>query len=517
MRKIITLVAGILILVGGLFFFLNNKSVDKVPISEQVVLEKTLNISKEYLAMRYRTDNILLNAKNYPDYQTWNNEMTKVIDSWMVLEKDAVTLENLAREMANQKNDFSFISPALAYDKQEISDIFDKAPAGKKIATLAKHLGVDASRAFKILQQDQAQVEADVWNEAGDTFQKLETSATVIKDGCKVAGFVGSIALTGGTSALAAGSTLAKAAVIVSGADLTLEVTDDAAKIALGNNNKLSAIVNDVRKVTEPISTILTITDIPNNLSKNIDRFNTAMIALDQFRGAAQDGKIIGIELPVYTKEKVAETAQVTVMSKDELEKWLRDNNINSDLDTKESIEEALKIVQEQYAEIKEKAVEITDVKEDLDNVKEGVNTKIEIKKEEPEKETSLDIKNTVVIDNSGTLSIVSPGGKSFAPQSGLSFAVAVSNPENIMVGGRNVPVWCHWNFFMDGKSYSEKINPSIIHSGTINVCEYSTMLVKQKGKLRVEFKLEKGTTSKYSDEKNVQTIDKVQREYIVN
>jgi len=30
-------------------------------------------------------------------------------------------------------------------------------------------------------------VEADAWNDAGDTFQKLETSATLIKDTCKVA------------------------------------------------------------------------------------------------------------------------------------------------------------------------------------------------------------------------------------------------------------------------------------------------------------------------------------------
>jgi len=44
--------------------------------------------------------------------------------------------------------------------------------------------------AFKILKNDQAQVEADAWNEAGNTLQTLETSATVIKDTCKVAGFI---------------------------------------------------------------------------------------------------------------------------------------------------------------------------------------------------------------------------------------------------------------------------------------------------------------------------------------
>jgi len=137
-----------------------------------------------------------------------------------------------------QELGFGRSNTAYAYDRNEISNVFDKAPAGKKIATLAKYLGVDAKRAQMILNQDQNQVTADAWNEAGDALNKLEKSAVVIKDGCKIAGFVGTTALTGGSAALLTGSTLSKAAVIVSGADLTLEIGNDAASIALGNNNK---------------------------------------------------------------------------------------------------------------------------------------------------------------------------------------------------------------------------------------------------------------------------------------
>ncbi len=519
MKKIIITIMGLAVVATGVFFFLNNKQADKTTLDNQVVLEKTLNISKLYVSLRYQTDNILLNAKNYPDYQTWNNELNNIIEAWTVLEKEAIILGDLAQKIAEPKQDFSFVSPALAYDKQEISNIFDNAPAGKKIATLAKHLGVDAKMANKILQQDQAQVEADAWTEAGDSFQKLETSATLIKDGCKVAGFVGGIVITGGTSAVAAGSTLAKAAVIVSGADLTLEVSDDAAKIALGNNNKISSLINDARKVTEPISTILTISEIPNSLAKNIDKFNAAMLALDQFRGAAQEGKIIGIELPVYTKEKTNETAKISVMQKDELEKWLQDNNIKANLDTKEGVEDVLQIVREQYnTELKKEEIKIeteNTTKNTIEDVKETPEVKIEAKNESVLTEKIV-TEEVTVFDNSGTLSIVSPTGKSFTPQSGLSFAVKVNNPENLIVGGRNLPVWCRWSFFLDDKPYIEKTTPSIVHGDTINVCEYSTLLVKQTGKLRVEFKLEKGTVSKYSDEKNIQTIGTVKREYIV-
>ncbi|EKD56249.1 MAG: hypothetical protein ACD_58C00248G0005 [uncultured bacterium] len=509
MKKIIIAIIGLLILASGIFFLFFNKQVAKTPAPEQMVIEKTLNISKQYVSLRYQTSNILLNAQNYPDHKTWNDEMTSIINAWVLLEAEAAILENSAQEISLLKASFSLIHKAYAYDKQEISNIFDNAPAGKKIATLAKHLGVDAKKAYKILQQDQAQVEADAWNEAGDTFQKLETSANAIKDGCKVAGFVGSIAITGGTSALAAGSTLTKAAVIISGADLTLEVSDDAAKIALGNNNNISILINDVRKVTEPISTILTISEIPNSLLKNVDKFNTAMIILDQFRGAAQEGKIIGIELPTYSQEKTTEPAKVSVLQQDELEKWLQDNNIKSNLDTKEEIEQGLEVFKEQYdAEIKKNEIKIEEAKEI--EVNPEVKIVVEAKNEKPA------VEEVAVFDDSGILSIVSPEGKSFTPKSGLFFAVTVNNLENLLASGRNIPVWCRWSFFLDGKPYAEKINPSTIHTGTVNVCEYSTLLVKQTGKLRVEFNLEKGTASRYSDEKNIQSIGFVKREYIV-
>jgi hypothetical protein len=153
--------------------------------------------------------------------------LTGIINDWTQLEKDSEELQQLAGKISREKISFHFITPVLAYDRQEISNIFDSAPAGKKISTLAKHLGVDAKMAYKILQQDQAQVEADAWNEAGDTLQKLETSAVVIKDTCKVAGFVGGIVVTGGVSGIATGSVLSQAATIVSGADLILEVTED--------------------------------------------------------------------------------------------------------------------------------------------------------------------------------------------------------------------------------------------------------------------------------------------------
>ena len=182
------------------------------------------------------------------------------------------------------------------------------------------------------------------------------------------------------------------------------------------------------------------------------------------------------------------------------------------------------KITQEEIDEwLKEKGLNANDVKnidiKKLLGVIGGASEKLEkgTEKNIPIEDTTTS--STTVIEfknNSTNLAIVSPKEKSFVPQNGLSFAVAVRNPESLMVDGRNVDVWCRWTFYLDDTLYTEKINPSTIHTDTKNVCEYSTLLIKQKGKLRVEFNLEKGKSSKYSDEVNIQTLDKTQREYIV-
>ncbi len=364
MKKNIVIVFGVIIILGVSAFLIFNRSKNQQPKKtlEQNVMEETYTLSKEYVSLRYQTDKLLIDAESYADYDIWNQEMLNVIESWESLEKDSLVLEKSANEMAEEKMSFNFISSVFAYDKQEISNVFDKASAGKKIATLAKFLGVDAKRAFKILQQDQNQVTADGWNEAGDTLQNLETSATVIKDGCKIAGFVGGIVISGGTSAIAAGSTLAKATVIITGADLTLEVSEDAATIALGNHNKISAIIGDARKITEPITTLLNINEIPKNLKTGFEKFNAAMIAVDQFKGAVQDGKIIGVALPVYTKDKTKPPVNISVLKKEEVDIWLNDNGIKPETEDQKTVEEILSITQpgEMTAPVTEPSNEVT-------------------------------------------------------------------------------------------------------------------------------------------------------------
>lgn len=321
MKKIAISIVVFFVFSIGIFLFISRE--EEISQKDQEVLQKTLAISTSYTALRYKTDTILIGAREYLSYQVWQEEMDSIKVQWLDMEREALELERIANEMAEETVGIKIIQRTLAYDKEELSTIFDRAPAGKKIATLAKHLGVDAKKAYAILTQDQAQVEADAWNEAGDTFKKLEITAVAIKDVCKVATFVGTIALTGGTSALATGSTLSKVAVVVSGADLTLEVTDDAAKIALGDKNKISAVVGKVKEVTEPVSAILMISTLPNNLTKTIEKLGVVTFGAEQLNSTVQEGKVIGIKLPSPGSSSSSKNMTVSVLENQEVEEWV--------------------------------------------------------------------------------------------------------------------------------------------------------------------------------------------------
>ncbi len=372
MKKLIIAVFLILVLALGVFLFFNRSQ--KIN-QEQILLEAILSISKEYITLRYKTDNVLIMAKSFENYNEWNKEILDIIEKWESLEKNASTLKKLAGKMAEEKINFNFISQIFAYNKQEISAVFDKAPAGKKIKTLANFLGVDAKKAFQILKQDQAQVEADAWNEAGDTFQFLENQAIVIKNASKITVFVGTIALTGGTAAIVSGSALSQAAVVVSGADLTLEITDDAAKIALGDKNKISTIVGDARKITEPAGAILMVSTLPTNLVKGIDKLSAVVFGADQLNSTIQSGSVIGIKLPIYEKNKSSQNIEVSVLEKKEMNEWLKEQGISDIIETTEEIEKILEINQlGEFIDIIENSTPMATSEIEIEKDKEQVN-----------------------------------------------------------------------------------------------------------------------------------------------
>lgn len=389
-KKNIFLLVSFIIIFSVLAFFLfgNSKKTD------QIVYEDTLTISKEYLVLRYKTDNVLVNARDYESYDDWNEEMASIIQEWKTLESKALKLEENADEMSNEIAAFNLIKSAYAkdYTYAEVQAIVEKAPVGKQIRTLAQHLGVDAKRAQLILNQSQDMVTREAWGEAGDTFEKLENQAIVVKDSCKVTVYVGGMVATGG-----AVGTVSQVTTVVVGVDLALEVTEDSAQIALGDRNKVSSFVKDVRTVTEPIASILTITDIPSNLGSAYGKFDSVMVGLEQFRDTVQEGKVIGIDLKNFEYQpsfQVIKNTQypgdVTVaeMEVAEVEEWIKSINKDYEPMTKEEVQEFLGITN--------KGTESTEVvakKEVTENEKENNVEQTEGEKDEISESPSNEIK----------------------------------------------------------------------------------------------------------------------------
>ena len=358
--NLILLLFGIIVLSLVGFFLI--KGNDK---TEQIVYEDTLNISKQYLGLRYKTENVLVNAKEYESYDAWDTDVLSIIQEWEELGAKVLKLEENAEKISKETNAFNFSSKVYAYDTKEVQAVIESAPAGRTVRTLAKHFGVDVKKAQLILNQSQDMATREAWGEAGDTFERLENQAIVIKDSCKVAVYVGGVVATGGAAGFATAGTLAQVTVVVTGVDLALEVTEDGAQIALGDKNKVSSFVKDVRTVTEPIATVLTIANIPSNLGKAIGKFEAVNVGLEEFRSTAQEGKVIGIDLknfeyhpPFQVIKNTKYPGEVTVaeLERAEVEEWIKSINKDYKPMTSEEVKEYISNVSE-VSEPKEEVV----------------------------------------------------------------------------------------------------------------------------------------------------------------
>jgi hypothetical protein len=394
MKKIIIiLITALIILSAGVFYFLNRQESKQAP--DQAILEQTLSISSQYASLRYQTEHVLLNVKEYSDYDAWSNEMSSIIKEWGVLEEAALALEEETSQLSQEEISLKPITQVMAYDLREVEQVISSAVPNQRIATLAKHYSVDAKMAQLILNQTADQMSSEAFRGEGDVAATCEQRYTRIKNGAKVTVFVGTVVATGGTSALAASGTLAQTAVVVSGADLVLEVTDDEARIALGDKNKVSSMVSKMRSVTEPAAGILAIANIPGNVSKAIDKLGVVSLGADQIRSVVQDEKILGISIKI--DQKGATNATIASLSQEELAQWKEDHNAPDSTQTaKEIIEQAVKASVENMEEkAEEKEIGEEDVGgEEIESPKVDQERGAEVDQEQEASTNSLTLKS---------------------------------------------------------------------------------------------------------------------------
>ena len=97
MKKIIAIISLIvfLLLVFVFFIFEKNNQIEK---KEQQILEKTYNISKKYLALRYQTDLVLFEAEKYENYNDWNSSIDVLLVKWQELDEESLILIDLLND-----------------------------------------------------------------------------------------------------------------------------------------------------------------------------------------------------------------------------------------------------------------------------------------------------------------------------------------------------------------------------------------------------------------------------------
>lgn len=247
---------------------------------------------------------------------------------WQELDRLSAELEEIAAavEAEQAKVAWVLVPPAHAYyDKSDVSRIYDNAPKGKGIRTLAKELNVSAKKAFQILKMSQNELKAEAWNNAGDRFETLENGARAVKNASKVGLYVVGNAVTGG--AVGAVGTLAQAGAIISNVDLVLEITQDTAAAYYGYNSDVVAVFSDIRLITEPGASLIGLSNLSIDSAKKA--IETVVFTAEQLSGTIQEGKVLGIEV-----KRPSLKAELGVIPKDKVGDWLKEKGLSDQPDS---------------------------------------------------------------------------------------------------------------------------------------------------------------------------------------
>ncbi len=316
----------IVFLIAGTFFLFAAKQ-GSDPAED--LQEQTIAVTGAYYEAQIFTYKVL-HVDSTVDYNTWYRGMEKACALWeevayqskrleavcdAVLEETDPSLQDLAATVGN----FFETRTAYAYTQKEINAVFDAAPAGKKIKTLAGYLGTDAKTAYNILKGTQAEIAKEAYAQA-DFYQKCETAAVVIKDTAKVGFFAGSIALSGGTAATF--GLLDGACTIAAGTDLLLEIYENGATIAYGEGNATTAVIQDLRKGSKPLAAILGLSSLTSHAIDQLAYISDSTLSL------FQSDEVLGFNI----KSSDTGTIELTGMDYADVAYWASANDIDLEI-----------------------------------------------------------------------------------------------------------------------------------------------------------------------------------------
>ncbi len=310
MKKAVKIaIAAVAIIIIGILFYPTG---DKKDV-KQMVMEASVLYSDNVLQTEKLPELASLN------YEAALKEMEKLSSRWKLLEEKATELEKIADDTEEVALNIIPIAHAQSDDRSIIEKMYDAAPPGKRIKTLANMLGVSAKEAYALLKAEETK-SADYWDKTGDRAENLENAARGVKNACKVGLYVGGLVATGGTTGVAAA--LSNASAIVSGADLVLEIGEDTANIFAGYNNEYTAVFSGMRTMSKPVATLMGFATLDVSDAEGVISAGTFVI--DQYLSLKNDNEILGFKI-----DKIAENSTVDKIVSGDIDKWLDEQGMN--------------------------------------------------------------------------------------------------------------------------------------------------------------------------------------------
>lgn len=188
-------------------------------------------------------------------------------------------------------------SEAIKWAK-DITETFDKAPVGKGIRTLAEQMGTDAKHAYAQLTQAQEILKGASYEDFAQTADTCYKTAKVLKTAGTAAQLTLSIVTANPTTVVDA--VITSGGILVNGMNTMLEVGQTGSVLIVGNDNKLSAKLENIEDAIAPIGSALGLYSLSTNILKGSELLNDVPAVADSmmYMGTSlndylTDGKIL--------------------------------------------------------------------------------------------------------------------------------------------------------------------------------------------------------------------------------
>lgn len=228
-----------------------------------------------------------------------------------------------------------FLVPVYAAEESEavkwakdITERFDKAPAGKGIRTLAEQMGTDAKHAYAQLKQAQDILSGAAYDDFASTADTAYKTAMALKTAGSAAQLTLSIVTADPVTVTQA--VMTSGGILINGMNTMLEIGQTGSVLIVGDDNKLSAKLENIENALAPIGATIGLYSLGSNLLKGKKILEDAPAMADSlmYMGTSlydyvTDGKILGGTFTKNEDGTISATLSDTMTIK---KQWAKDS-----------------------------------------------------------------------------------------------------------------------------------------------------------------------------------------------